>query len=161
MACNVQQYLPPDDSSVQEVEQIVHASLQAIQRTGRRRRAFLPPGQIELIVVAKDGHQLSLIGYQRKGGDFITELHHADTKLRALHTHEGHENPEPKRGPVDGCHMHFPTIKHPLVWGRASYAYALDCQVPSETIDYVRLFCMELDIVIIEAQPPLPRRGLV
>lgn len=149
MSCYVQQYLPAGDSPVLDIEKIVHSTMRALAVSRRRRRrSFLPPSPIELLVFTEEGRQLNLIGYQRKGGDFFVELHYRETELRALHTHDGHRNPDPPKTPVKGCHMHFPSTKFPLLYRRSSYAYEISCPDFYEATDSVQFFCTELDIIV-------------
>lgn len=153
MSCNVSQYLPVDDAAVAEVEDIIHNSLTAIprerrDRRRRRSRGFLPPKSVELIVYTDQGQQLTLLAYETKSTDVYTELHRGDTKLRALHTHDGHRNPYPDNTEVDGCHMHFPSIKFALVVNKSSYAYELDCPDLHYSTDSVEFFCSEIGITI-------------
>ena len=93
---------------------------------------------------------MKLIVYSNKYDNFFAELHDGDTKLRALHTHEGHRNPDPSRTALGGPHMHFPSVRYPLVYGRSSYAYRIDdCPDFGAVIDCLRFFCAELGIIIV------------
>lgn len=147
MSCNVKQYLPANDSPDTAIEELVHLPMNAFPRSGRRPRAFLPPSPMELIILTEEGHQLNLVAY-RQGGDFYTELHHRETELRALHTHDGHRNPCSQQPLVSDCHMHFPSQKYPIRKRRSSYAYALDCATFNDTTHSVLFFCAELNITV-------------
>ena len=100
---------------------------------------------MELSVITEEGHYLNLLSYMTKGGDLYTELHHGDIKLRSLHTHPGHRNPGEYDEAPDG-HMHFPKTLYPLIGGRNTYAYEVDCPGMDSTTDLVSFFCTILDI---------------
>lgn len=159
MTCDVQQYLPPDDSPDPAVESLVHQIMWAISAPRRRGRSFLPPGNLELIVKNEDGQQLTLLAYRYKGREFISEVHRHDAKLRALHSHDGHRNPGRNETPIENGHIHFPSRLHPLLKSHTSYAYSVNCPRFVDTVHCLEFFCAELNIGLEALQMPLPDRG--
>ncbi len=150
MSCDVTQYLPPSDSPNAEVERIVHSRMRIIRdlqstRMSHPRRRFRPKENFELQIETNEGNVVLLRAYRRKGGDLIADLYHQSVKMRALHTHEGHRNPEDRYSIPNG-HIHFPTLAFPLVYGRSSYAYESDCSDSENLALFVELFCALLDI---------------
>jgi len=124
-----------------------------------RRRSFLPRGRFELIVDNAEYHTLHLVAYQQGDGEFYVELHHGDTKLRSLHTHDSHRNPDPERTVVPGPHVHFPSRRFPLLYGREEYAYPLDTPRFSDSIDSILFFCAHVGIDIDSMQLQLAFGG--
>lgn len=157
MGCDVDQYLPDCDNPVADVEKLVHKkmSMYPRMRQRRRRQGFLPPSAMEFAVFSEDGDVLNVTAYRKNGNEFYVELHHQENTLRKFHTHNGHKNPRPKRELVDGVHMHFPTIRYPLYYGRSSYAYSIMDPEIEDVADSVYSFCLELDIEISAIQPLL------
>lgn len=76
----------------------------------------------------------------------MAELFHDGIKVRALHTHSGHRDPD-GGPPLEDGHMHFPTRSHPLTRGAKTYAYPVDCDDRDEVGDFVMMFCALLGIV--------------
>ncbi len=159
MGCNVRQYLPSDDSPEPEIEHIIHLPMVGYSRPPRRRRGFMPTSRIELVVDTEEGHSLDLVAYRKPDGELYAELHNAQVKLRSLHTHDGHRNPDPERTPVSGPHMHFPSRKFPLLVSRHEYAYPIEMSRLYEPFDILQFFCQELDIRIDEHQFQLDLGG--
>ena len=149
MACDVLRFLLPGDFVDEDVERIVHLGLELLlpeePRRGRRRRTLIRPGSSEIQVASVEGHTLWVKGYRRKEGDLMAELFHYGVKVRALHTHGGHRNPE-GGSPLEDGHMHFPTRDHPLDEGANTYAYPVDCDDGDEVGDFVMMFCELLGI---------------
>lgn len=148
MSCGVAQYLSPGDSPDVEVERIVHSNLEIVGNApspNRSSRKFRSKELLELRVESSAADDLVLRAYRRKGGDLIAELHYQNTKIRALHTHYGHRNPGSNEVLPNG-HMHFPTVKHPLVEGSNSYSYELYCSDDEKLSDIVISFCALLNI---------------
>ena len=149
MSCDVGQYLPQDVAPDPEVERIIHSGKRIVgdlksigaRRTGRRRR---PQENYELQVESDQGDGLVLRAY-KEGREMIAELHSGPDKIRALHTHDGHRNPQfPERLP--NGHMHFPTNDYPLVPKNSSFAYEILCSEEDSLALFIELFCAELDI---------------
>ena len=150
MSCAVTQHLPEDDSSDVEAERLVHSSMRIVKDlrpTGRERsrRRFRPKEYYDFQLETDEGDVVILRAYRRKGGDLMADLHHHSTKVRALHTHEGHRNPgSPHRLP--NGHMHFPSAHFPLVTGKSSYAYESPCSDGQELVFFIDEICALLDI---------------
>lgn len=130
MTCNIGQYLPGDDSSVIEVEHIVHLRMVAQQGSrkgrGHGRGHFIPPQNIEFIITTHEGHTLHLIGYCVPEVEKChLSLHHGNTILRKFDAHEGHINPHHRNAPIARTHIHFPSTKYPLIKYGSSYAYSI------------------------------------
>lgn len=119
--------LPPDDSLVEEVEQLVHMEKRTLPRRPTRKRgsAFLPKGAFEADVVSSTGRTLSIKGYSDSSGH-VVELLDGSRVLRKLHTHPIHHNPGGAL--IQGGHKHFPTRNNPLVRKGSSYAYHVACE---------------------------------
>ena len=147
MSCDVAQYLPPDDSPDDDVERIVHSRMRIVRdlQFSARRRRFRPKGNLELQIETNEDNVVLLRAYRRKGGELIAELHYQFVKMRALHTHEGHRNPGCRHSLPNG-HMHFPSVAFPLVEGKSSYAYELDCSDDEHLANFIDQFCAILDI---------------
>ena len=148
MSCNVGLYLPLDDSPDDDVERIVHSNLEIVGKApspSRGPRKFRSKEGLELRVESSVANDLVLRAYRRKGGDLMAELHYQNAKIRALHTHYGHRNPGSNEVLPNG-HMHFPTLKSPLVESSSSYAYELDCSDDEGLFDIVISFCAILNI---------------
>lgn len=147
MTCNVERYLPDDDSEVPSIERLVHQPhLEAIvlsPGSQRTRHRFRPPNNVKLEVFGRQGLTMWLIGYSNSGGDVVIELKHQDRTLRKLHTHDGHHNPDRKL--VEGAHIHFPSRKYPLSQNGSSYAYGLETTIES-LVDWLLYFCDRMDI---------------
>jgi len=158
MSCNVGQYLPTDESPVAEVEWIVHLKMIAQQgrRRGRGRGHFLPPQNVELIVTTREGHTLHLTGYCLPDlEECYLDLQQGRLVLRKFHAHEGHINPMRRNHPIARIHMHFPSIKFPLIESRSSYAYSIDEDGFADVADCLKFFCAELSIDLGGWQPYL------
>ena len=158
MSCNVAQYLPKEDSPVVDVETVVHSKMTAQQgrRRGRGRGHFIPPQDIEFIIIAQEGHTLHLTGYCiPEVEECHLALHYRSTVLRKFDAHEGHMNPYRLNDPIARIHMHFPSTKFPLVKHRSSYAYSIDKDGFSDIVDSLDFFCAELDIDLSAWQPHL------
>lgn len=149
MACDVLRFLPPGDSVDEDVERIVHLSLELLlpeePRRRRRRRTLTRPGGLEIQVASVEGDTLWVKGYRRQEGDLMAELFHDGVKVRALHTHSGHRNPDGE-SPLEDGHMHFPTRNHPLDIRANTHAYPVDCDDRDEVGDFVMTFCALLGI---------------
>ncbi len=151
MSCDVyiSQCLLEDDCPNEDVEQLVHSSMRIVRDlrpTGRGRsgRRLRPREIFELQVESNRGDDLMLKAYKERR-QMIAELHYRSTKIRALHTHEGHRNPRCPR-PLPNGHMHFPTNNYPLGGGPSSYAYEIPCSDEENLVFFIGLFCAELDI---------------
>lgn len=158
MSCNVGQYLPVDDSPVEEVELIVHLKMTAQQgrRRGRGRGYFIPPQDIEFIIATQEGHTLHLTGYcVPEVEECHLSLHYGSTILRKFDAQEGHINPRYRHDPVTRIHMHFPSTNFPLVRYRSSYAYSTDDDGFDDIADCLNSFCNEVGIDLNEWQPYL------
>ncbi len=161
MSCDVGQYLPPDDSPISEVEQIVHLKMTAQQgrRRGRGRGQFLPSQSIEFVITTREGHTLHLTGYCLSDLDeCYLDFQHGRIILREFHTHDGHINPMKRNHPIARIHMHFPSKKFLLGEGRSSYAYSIDDDGFDDIVDCLKFFCAELDIDLNGWQPYLRRQ---
>ena len=158
MSCNVEQYLPADDSPVADVERIVRLKMIAQQgrRRGRWRGHFLPPQNVEFIISTREGHTLHLTGYCLTDlEECYLALQQRKLVLRKFHAHEGHINPMGRNHPITRIHMHFPSIKFPLIESRSSYAYSIDEDGFNNVADCLEFFCAELSIDLAGWQPYL------
>jgi len=162
MSCNVAQYLPIDDSPVVEVERVVHLRMVAQQgrRRGRGRGRLIPPQGIEFIVTTQEGHTLHLTGYcQPDVEECHLALHHGREVLRKFDAHEEHVNPKRRDYPTARLHMHFPSVKYPLIEKSSSYAYSIDDDGYFDDVaDCLEYFCSELDVDMSDWQPHLIRQ---
>ena len=163
MSCNVSQYLPEDDHYNIEVERIVHSNLRIVgevqlRRRGQRER-LRSREDLRLRVESDAGEELLLNSFRRGGGDLMAELYFQDVKMRALHTHDDHLNPDGYLMP--NGHMHFPTYRFPLTRGNSSYAYEVDCTDDIDLNEFMDIFCALLNMHKGNFQLPLPtqRRG--
>ena len=163
MSCDVSQYLPEDDHPNEMLEGIVHSNLRIVgdfqlRRRGRQAR-LRSREDLRLRVESDAGEELQLNAFRRGGGDLMAELYLQDLKMRALHTHDDHLNPDGYLLP--NGHMHFPTYKFPLSRGNSSYAYEVDCTDDVELNEFLDIFCALLNIYKGNFQLPLPtqRRG--
>ena len=150
MSCDVSQHLPKEDSPDVEVERIVHSGMRIardLRPTGRSRsrRRFRPKEHYDLQLETDEGNVVILKAYRRRGGDLMAELHHHSVKMRALHTHNGHRNPNSQHHLPNG-HMHFPTIQFPLVAGKSSYAYESPCTEDQELALFIDQICALFNI---------------
>ena len=147
MACEVDQYLPANDSSVLEVEQLVHqAGKYAIfRKPPKGRRRFSVQSKTRLHVESSAGQLMVLDGYESQGHVYV-ELRMGKLILRKLHTHSGHRNPDSKEE-VDGVHMHFPSRRFPLLKDRRSHAYRIDAEIDC-VADGLQLFCLLTNIEV-------------
>jgi hypothetical protein len=161
MTCNVGQYLPVDDNPVVDVERIVHLRMIAQQgrRRGRGRGRFIPPQGIEFIVTTQEGHTLHLTGYcQPEVEECHLDLQHGKEILRKFHAHDGHKNPKGRNYPTTRVHMHFPSVKYPLIEKSSSYAYSIDNDgYFNDVVDCLEYFCSELGMDMDTWQPFLIR----
>lgn len=165
MSCDVyiSQRLQGDDHPNEEVERIVHSGLRIVGDVQLRRRGLQgrlrSREDMRLRVDSDAGEELLLNAFRRGGGDLMAELYFGDLKMRALHTHDDHLNPDGYLMP--NGHMHFPTYRFPLTRGNSSYAYEVDCTDDVELSEFVDIFCALLDIQKGNFQLPLPtqRRG--
>jgi len=161
MSCNVTQYLPVDDRPVVEAERIVHLKMIAQQgrRRGRGRGNLIPPQDIEFVITTQEGHMLHMTGYCLPDlEECHLDLQHGKVILRKFHTHEGHINPMRQNHPTARLHMHFPSIRFPLIESRSSYAYSIDDGDGFDDVaDCLEFFCAELDIDLGGWQPYLIR----
>ena len=156
MACDAAQFLPQDDWPDSEVERIVHLNLMVLgpaepQGSRRSQRRLMPRWGVELRVVTEEAHELRLRIFRRKGGDWMAELYWGTTKVRALHTHSGHRNPN-HHGALPNGHIHFPTNRYRLVEGGNSYAYEHNCDEDIDGHDFLQVSCAVLDINLDEFQ---------
>ena len=160
MPCEVGQYLPGDDQPIPDIERVIHLNQTALPTKARRRRrsALKPRGALELLVVTEEGHQLTLVEYVRKGSGLFVELHRGDEKWRSLHSHYGHRNPGSHDEIPDG-HMHFPTEKCPLIGGKETYAYGVECPDLDTPDEFVQLFCAILNVNLDAMQLQLDTSG--
>ena len=163
MSCDVSQYLPEDDHPNEEVERIVHSSLRIVGEVQIRRRGqqerLRSREDLRLRVESDSGEELLLNAFRRRGEDLMAELYFRDLKMRALHTHDDHLNPDGYLMP--NGHMHFSSCRSPLTRGNSSYAYEVDCTDDVELNEFVDIFCALLNIQKGNYQLPLPtqRRG--
>jgi len=160
MSCNVIQYLPSDDNPVTEVERIVHLKMVAQQgrRRGRGRGQFLPPQNVEFVITTREGHTLHLTGYcVPELEECYLGLLQGKTVLRKFHSHEGHINPNHLNDLITRIHMHFPSVRFPLVENKSSYAYSIDENGFDDVADGLESFCAELDVDLAGWQPYLRR----
>jgi len=158
MSCNVEQYLPIDDSPVEEVELIVHLKMTAQQgrRRSRGRGHFLPPQNVEFVITTKEGHTLHLTGFCLTDLDEChLALQQSKLVLRKFHAHDGHINPMRRNHSISRIHMHFPSTKFSLIEGRSSYAYSIDEDGFNDVADCLEFFCAELNIDMTGWQPYL------
>ena len=151
MSCHgyISQCLPEDDRINEEVEQLIHSGMRMIKdlqptRRGRSGRRLRPKEIFEFAIESNLGEDLLLKAY-KEGRQMIAELHYHSTKIRALHTHDGHWNPRGSQ-PLPNGHMHFPTNNFPLGSGPSSYAYEIACSDEENLVLFIGLFCAELDI---------------
>lgn len=159
MSCNVAQYLPTDDSPVVDVEQVVHLGMvaQQVRRLGRGRGRLIPPQGIEFVITTQKGHRLHLTGYCLPDVEEChLALHHDKDVLRKFHAHDGHMNPKRRDYPTARLHMHFPSVKYPLIEKSSSYAYSIDDDgFFSDVADCLKYFCTELGVDMSGWQPHL------
>jgi hypothetical protein len=157
MTCNVKQYLPQDDQPVAESERVIHLQMTVQQGRRRGRRAsFLPPQDVEFVVITQEGQTLHLTGYcVPETEECFLSLHHGSTVLRKFESHEGHMNPGRRNHPISRCHMHFPSVKFPLITHNSSYAYSIDEAGFEAVEDCLKSLCAELGIDMSEWQPRL------
>ena len=163
MSCylSISQCLPEDDWPDGEVERLVHSNLRIVGDAQPKRPARLRSREhLRLRVESDTGEDLLLNVFRRGGGDLMAELYFRDLKMRALHTHDGHLNPDGNLTP--NGHMHFPTHRFPLTRGNSSYAYDLDCSDDVTLYQFVEIFCFSLEIDLGNFQLPLHphREGL-
>ena len=158
MSCDVDQYITdPDDASIQEAETIVHLPMVCLPNTQRRRRGFLPQMTMTYRVESSQGHILSLHAYTQWSGLYV-DLQSSDMMVRKLHTHESHYNPDGME--VPGPHIHFPSLKYPLIRSKSEWAYPIELADPDDLHECVQALCFELDIDIESLQFQFdPRRS--
>ncbi len=162
MSCDVGQYLLPDDKPIQEVERLVHLPKGAFPRNSRRRQgrgsSFVPKSRMEMSVVSEEGHNLTLVAYMEKWSKSYVELYRGDLKIRSLHSHSGHSNPE-YGIEIGNGHMHFPSQNYPLVEKKSQYAYAVDFPFMDRLTDSVQFFGTVVNIEIDALQLQLESGG--
>lgn len=152
---DISAFLPDDDEPVTEVEHIVSLPKTAETAVFNRRQGFRPPRSVEVRLRSDEGHDLSITGYVDSIGRVYLDLQYGEQRLRSLHNHPGHRNPD--RSLVDSPHMHFPSKKYRLSRGGSSYAYCLtDCDDDyDDVIEGVDIFCTEINAALNVWQPPL------
>ena len=154
MACDVGQYLPPGDSFVDELEEIVHSELVALVETrssGAEGRRLAPKRSYDIQVTSNGRPGYKLKAYADRVGHLFAELHYGNRKTRSLHTHEGHKNPM-EQDELPNGHMHFPTHRYPLEQGQSQYAYEEWCDEHDELEAFLLHFCDLLCINIDASQ---------
>jgi hypothetical protein len=152
MSCDVAQYITLNDAPNQEAEAIVHESMFCLPRSSRRRatKGFLPPLSMDYRVhTVHSGQILSLTGHTDSKGIYV-ELQANAMMLRKLHTHEGHRNPDGVE--ISGLHIHFPTQKYPMAYGKSEWAYPINLPYDDDLETCVQFFCHELGIDITTLQ---------
>ena len=154
MACDVGQYLPLGDSVVDELEEIVHSKLAALVGTrssGAEGRRLAPKRNYDIQVTSNGRPGYKLKAYADRVGHLFAELHYGNRKIRSLHTHDGHKNPN-KRDELPNGHMHFPTRRYPLAQGRSQHAYEEWCDDYGDLVAFLLHFCHLLGIEIDASQ---------
>ena len=146
MSCSVDQYITDStDGSNQEAETIVHLPMVCLPVTQRRRRSFLPQMTMTYRVMTNQGHILSLHAFTQWDGLHV-DLQSSDMMVRKLHTHDNHHNPDGME--VPGPHIHFPSMKYPLVRAKSEWAYSIDLAHPDDLHECIQALCFEVDIDI-------------
>ena len=146
MSCCVAQYITlTDDTSNREAETLVHLPMVCLPNTQRRRRGFVPQMTMTYRVVTPQGHLLSLHAFTQWDGLHV-DLQSSDMMVRKLHTHDYHRNPDGLE--VPGPHIHFPSLKYPMVRGQSEWSYPIDLAYPDDLIECIQALCFEVDIDI-------------
>jgi hypothetical protein len=113
-------------------------------------KGFLPPLSMDYRVhTVHSGQILSLTGHTDSKGIYV-ELQANAMMLRKLHTHEGHRNPDGVE--ISGLHIHFPTQKYPMAYGKSEWAYPINLPYDDDLETCVQFFCHELGIDITTLQ---------
>jgi len=96
-------------------------------------------------VLTDQGHILSLHAFTQWDGLHV-DLQSSDMMLRKLHTHDYHHNPDGME--VPGPHIHFPSLKYPMVRSKSEWAYPIDLEDSDDLVECIKALCYEVGIDI-------------